>query len=93
MLVLERLLALLIVIVLATQVVVPVIAGKRVFWLFRKSSRSEAKLRKAKQDEEEAKRELETAEREARALELKQKAEAVERKAINSYIEDASKLQ
>lgn len=85
---LERILAVLIGLVFFTQVVVPVIANKPVFWLFRKSTRAAAKLRRAQQEEKEAQLQLEAAQREAHTLQLRQQAEAAEQAAVNNYIND-----
>jgi|MudIll2142460700_1097286.scaffolds.fasta_scaffold99519_2 hypothetical protein len=86
--ILERILALVVGVVMISQVIVPLIAGKRVFWLFRRSTYTQAKLRKAQQAEVEAQQQLEAAEHEARALELKQRAEAVQRAAVDNYLND-----
>jgi hypothetical protein len=88
MLALERLLGVLIALIMVTQVVVPVLANKRIFWLFRKSTYTQRRLRKAQRAEVEAQQELVAAQHEARALELKQQAEAAKRTAVNSYLDD-----
>jgi membrane-associated HD superfamily phosphohydrolase len=92
MLLVEEILALVIGLVMVTQVIAPVIANKPVFWLFRRSSRTTAKLRRAKQDEDEAQKLLEAAEHEARAFQLKQRAEATELQALDKYLDDGSNL-
>ena len=93
MLLVEELVALVIGLVMVTQVIVPLLANKRVFWLFRRSTRAAAKLRAAKQSEEDAQRLLEAAEHEAEAYRLKLKAEATEQQALDQYLGDGNNLK
>ena len=93
MLLVEEILALVIGLIMITQVIVPVLANRPVFWLLRRSSRAQSKLLKAKQAETEAKQLLEAAQHEARAYELKQQAEAAEQRALDKYLADDDKPQ
>lgn len=87
MLVFEEILAGMLILVVITQVFIPVSMNKKIFWLFRPSTYADRRLKKAQQEEEEARRLKEAAELSARALRLKVQARATEARALGEFLE------
>ncbi len=84
----ERVFLVLLLLFMGSQVVVPLMLGKRLFPLFRRSTYEERRLRAAREREERARRLLEAHTSEAQAAELERRANLEFDHAINAALAD-----